>query len=81
LVKDIFGNPFRPVAIDQSHLTLTATSLAQSIYAARDFQRMPILADELEAAGCHNQDILDHCRGSGPHVLGCWVLDLILGKE
>jgi len=41
---------------------------------------MPILADALQDAGCNNDDILDHCRGSGQHVRGCWVIDLLLGK-
>ena len=42
---------------------------------------MPILADALQDAGCDNDDILTHCRGEGPHVRGCWVVDLVLGKE
>jgi hypothetical protein len=42
---------------------------------------MPILADALQDAGCANDDILDHCRGEGPHVWRCWVVDLLLGKE
>jgi hypothetical protein len=42
---------------------------------------MPILADALEDAGCDNADILQHCRGAGEHVRGCWVVDLVLGKE
>ena len=41
----------------------------------------PLLADALQGAGCDNPDILDHCLGSGPHVRGCWVVDLILGKS
>ncbi len=81
LVRDIFGNPFRPVAVDPSWLTSTVTSLATSIYAERAFDRMPILADALEEAGCDHADILTHCRGDGPHVRGCWVVDLLLGKE
>jgi hypothetical protein len=52
-----------------------------AIYDSRDFSAMPILADALQDAGCENTDILDHCRGSGPHVRGCWVVDLVLGKE
>ena len=44
-------------------------------------RRLPILADALEDAGCTDQAILDHCRGAGPHVRGCWVVDLILGKQ
>ena len=50
------------------------------MYASRDFSPMPILADALQDAGCDSADILDHCRGSGPHVRGCWVVDLVLGK-
>jgi hypothetical protein len=46
-----------------------------------DFSAMPILADALQDAACDSADILDHCRGSGPHVRGCWVVDLVLGKE
>ena len=42
---------------------------------------MPILADALQDAGCDEERILDHCRGNGPHVRGCWVVDLVLGKE
>ncbi len=42
---------------------------------------MPVLADALEDAGCADADILAHCRGHGPHVRGCWVVDLVLGKE
>jgi Family of unknown function (DUF6361) len=39
------------------------------------------LADALEDAGCTSQDILDHCRQPGEHCRGCWVADLLLGKE
>lgn len=54
--------------------------LARAIYDERAFERMPILADALEDAGCHNPDILEHCRGPGPHVRGCWVVDILLEK-
>ncbi len=79
--RDIFGNPFRPVAVDPAWLTSTAVGLARGIYDDRAFDRLPILADALQDAGCENADILDHCRGDGPHVRGCWVVDLVLGKE
>ncbi len=81
LVKEIFGNPFRPVTIDPAWLTEPVHSLAAGIYAERAFDRMPVLADALEEAGCDSADILSHCRGDGPHVRGCWVVDLLLGKE
>jgi hypothetical protein len=56
-------------------------ALAKGIYEERAFDRLPILADALQDAGCDCDDILDHCRGSVPHVRGCWVVDLILGKS
>ncbi len=81
LVRDIFGNPFRPVAFSPSWRSDTAVSLARGMYEARDFAAMPILADALQDAGCDNADILDHCRDAkGGHVRGCWVVDLVLGK-
>jgi hypothetical protein len=81
LVRDIFGNPFRPVTASPSWLTTTALSLARQMYESRDFAPMPILADALEGAGCDDADVLGHCRGPGPHVRGCWVVDLVLGKS
>jgi hypothetical protein len=81
LLRDIFGNPFRPVAVDQTWLTPTVVQLAQAIYDEPAFDRMPQLADALHEAGCDNEEILSHCRGPGPHVRGCWALDLVLGKE
>jgi hypothetical protein len=81
LLRDIFGNPFCPIAFSPSWRTGTAVSLARTMYDARDFSAMPILADALQDAGCDNEDILNHCRGAGPHVRGCWVVDLVLDKE
>ena len=81
LLRDIFGNPFRPVLVDPAWLTTTVAGLAQSIYDDRAFDRLPILADALEDAGCTNVDMLNHCRLPGEHVRGCWVVDLLLGKK
>jgi hypothetical protein len=80
-VRDIFGNPFRPLILDPAWLSFVAVSIAQAIYAELAFDRLPILADALEDAGCDNADILNHCRLPGDHARGCWVLDLLLGKE
>jgi hypothetical protein len=81
LIRDIFGNPFRPVAFSPSWRTDTALSLAQQMYESRDFGAMPILADALQDAGCDNEDVLSHCRaGKATHVRGCWVVDLVLDK-
>jgi hypothetical protein len=88
LVREIFGNPFRPVAFNPAWRTSTVMSLAQSVYEERqlpsglfDNQRLGVLADALEEAGCDNADILGHLRGGEEHVRGCHVIDLILGKE
>jgi hypothetical protein len=81
LLRDIFGNPFHPTAFDPTWRTDTVRSLAQQMYESCDFSALPILADALQDAGCDSADILDHCRGAGPHVRGCWVVDLVLGKE
>jgi hypothetical protein len=79
---DIFGNPFRPVSLDAEWLTSTVVALATGIYAERAFDRMPILADALQDAGCTNEDVLNHCRDTSlTHVRGCWVVDLVLGKS
>jgi hypothetical protein len=81
LVRDIFGNPFRPVTFSPSWRTDTAVSLARQMYESREFSAMPILADALQDAGCDNDDILNHCRDAKQvHVRGCWVVDLVLGK-
>jgi hypothetical protein len=81
VLHDIFGNPFRPVAFNTTWRSATAVGLAETMYAARDFAAMPILADALEEAGCDTSDVLAHCRGPGPHVRGCWVVDLVLGRS
>lgn len=81
LLRDIVGNPFRPVTFDPRWRSETVLALATGIYAERAFDRLPILADALEEAGCDHADILTHCRGPGPHARGCWVVDLVLNKS
>jgi hypothetical protein len=82
LIRDIFGNPFRPVTFSPAWRTDTAVSLARQMYESREFGAMPILADALQDAGCDNDDILGHCRDPQQiHVRGCWVVDLVLGKS
>jgi hypothetical protein len=81
MLRCIFGNPFRPVVLDSRWITPTVEQLAKPIYADGAFDRLPILADALEDAGCDNADILNHCRQPAEHARGCWVVDLILGKS
>lgn len=81
VIRDIFGNPFRPVTFDPGWRTEPAVALARRMYDAREFAAMPVLADALEDAGCDHPDILAHCRDpQGVHVRGCWAVDLVLGK-
>jgi hypothetical protein len=81
IMRDIFGNPFRPVSFSPSWRSDTAIALAKQMYESRDFGAMPILADALQDAGCDSEDVLNHCRNaSATHVRGCWVVDLVLGK-
>jgi hypothetical protein len=85
ILRDICGPLlFRSVAIDPAWLVWnngTVVKIAQAIYDERAFDRLPIIADALEDAGCTDPDILHHCRQSGEHVRGCWVVDLLLGQE
>jgi hypothetical protein len=80
LIGELFGNPFRLVSVDPAWglwNSGTIPKLAQAIYEERTFDRMPLLADALEDAGCTDPTILDHLRGPGRHVRGCWVIDLL----
>jgi hypothetical protein len=84
LPRDIFGNPFRAVAVDPLWLQwngATVPNLARSIYEGRRFGELPVLADALEEAGCTDADLLTHCRRPGDHVRGCWAVDALLGQR
>jgi hypothetical protein len=84
LVREVFGNPFRPVKVDPVWLAWQdgmLGKLAQGIYEERAFDRLPILADALLDAGCDNEELIQHCRREGGHIRGCWALDLLAGRE
>jgi hypothetical protein len=81
LLREIFDNPFRPAPFEARWRSSDVVGLARGIYDDRAFDRLPILADALIDAGCDDEQILAHCRSDGPHVRGCWVIDLVLGKE
>jgi hypothetical protein len=90
LLRDVAGNPFRPAAVDPAWLECSGgivLALAQAAYDERklpegtmDPARLAVLADALEEAGCADAAILSHLRGPGPHVRGCWAVDLILDR-
>jgi hypothetical protein len=87
LLRDVVGNPFRCPTFDRATLTPTASSIAQAVYEERllpsgelDPLRLAVLADALEEVGC-NSECISPLRSPGPHVRGCWAIDLILGKE
>lgn len=85
-------DPFIPVDFDPNWRTSDVVAIARGMYEKRDFSPMPLLADALQDAGCDDESILNHCRSNnaailnlcpatGPHVRGCWVVDLILNKK
>jgi len=89
LIKDIFGNPFRPITIASSLLTPPITALAQAIYDNRimpagtfDPARLAELVRVLAETGCENAELLTHLgAAASPHYRGCWGIDLLLGKS
>lgn len=94
LLRDIFGNPFRPVDLDPSCLNEKTRAIAETIYSKKSgavaktiyregqFANLPRLARALKKdAGCTNRELWDHCQWPIQHVRGCWVVDLILGKS
>jgi hypothetical protein len=89
LLRDIFANPFRPpAALASALLTLDVPALARGAYEDRllpsgrlDPGRLAALADAVEAAGCTDEELLEHLRGDGPHCRGCWPVDLLLGRH
>jgi hypothetical protein len=80
LLRETVGNPFRPV-VTLGRQTITAVALARNIYDSGDFDHLPLLADALEDAGCTDAELLGDLRSPGPHVRGCWAVDLILSKD
>jgi hypothetical protein len=84
LLREIVGNPFRPVRVNPAWLCWgdgIVRQLAWGVYEEGVFERLPILGDALEEAGCTDRSLLDHCREPGPHVRGCWIVDLVLDKS
>jgi hypothetical protein len=88
LLCDVCGHPFRPVVVRIGPLPPEVIRLAHAAYEDRlvpsgslDATRLAVLADAVEESGCADAGLLGHLRGPGPHVRGCWALDLLLRKE
>jgi hypothetical protein len=84
ILRDLVENPLWAPSAERGWLSWNdgaIVKLAEAIYIERAPDRLPILADALEDAGCTDETILRHCRQPREHVHGCWVVDLILGKS
>lgn len=81
LLRELIGSPFRAVPVDPAWLTPAIHGLARHIYDERAFDLMAALGAALSDAGCKDEEVLRHCAEAGPHVRGCWVVDLLLGKR
>jgi hypothetical protein len=84
LLRELSGNPTRAVRVASAVVAWnggTVPSLARGIYEDRAFDRLPVLADALEDASGTDIELLGHLRGPGPHVRGCWAVDLVLGRS
>jgi CheY-like chemotaxis protein len=85
---DLLGNPVRPAPLDPAWRTADVLALARAAYDERLLPsgelnpvRVAVLADALEEAGCDSAEVLGHLRSPGPHLQGCWAVDLLIGKE
>lgn len=79
LLRDIF-DPFRSTRLAEAPMTFSIAMTAEDIYERRSFEQLPELAEALADAGCTDAELLGHLQGPGPHVRGCWALDLVLAK-
>jgi len=80
LLREVCGNPYRRPAV-RRWWSQDVRELARTIEWERAFARLPILGDALMDAGCEDEDVVRHCQGPPAHALGCWVLDLALGRD
>ncbi len=86
LIRDLFGDQPTPAPRRTCSPPLPF-SLAVATYDERslpsghlDPARLAVLSDALEEAGWADEAILAHLRSPGPHVRGCWALDLVLAR-
>jgi hypothetical protein len=80
LMRELFGNPFRPFFLEPAWRTPTVLTIASQVYERESFEELPVLGDALEDAGCDDQQVLGHLRAATTHYRGCWALDAVLDK-
>lgn len=80
-LREVLGNPFRPVAVPPESVSPAAQAVARTVYDEGQFAELPVLADALEDDGCSCRELLEHLRSAGPHFRGCWALDAVLGNR
>jgi hypothetical protein len=84
VLRELFGNPFRPVVVDPVCLTWNngaVVAVATAVYEDQDYTLLPILLDALDDSGGEDAALLEHLRRPNDHVRGCWAIDAILGKS
>lgn len=84
LLRDVIGNPFRPIRLDPSWLRANgraAENLVAEIHQDQRWDYLPVLGDALEDAGCDVEELLTHCHAEKGHVRGCWAVDLLLRMD
>ncbi len=82
VLREVVANPFHEIVFAPEWRTETVLGLAESIDESPAWDRLPILADAMQDAGCEVPAILDHCRDPlRVHRRGCWVLDLVLNRS
>jgi hypothetical protein len=77
-----FDRPNAPaVSFDPAWLAWndgTVVRLARCMWEEGAFDRLPILGDALEEAGCADATVLGHCRSGSPDARSSWLVDLIV---
>jgi hypothetical protein len=84
LLREILGNPFRPVVVKETWLHAdggAVSKLAQEVYDHHRIGDLRRLEGVLRRVGCADPDLLGHCHSRGPHFRGCWALDALLGRK
>jgi len=88
MIRDVFPNPFHSFSFDRRQFISwlkwndsTVSKMAHAIYDSKQCLDLPVLADALEEAGCVDPLILEHCRADTTHIRGCWVVDLMTGRD